>query len=239
MGGKSIEREVSFNSGRTICDHLDTTKYEVVPLFQTEIGDVYVLPWHFLHRGKITDFRDRLDGEAKKLEWDQLKDTVDFVYISVHGRYAEDGSLQGMLEVMGVPYLGAKVFGSAAGMEKGFHKELFKLHDIDVPTGIVVRPVDIENLDVKKIEAQLKKEQVNFPCIVKPVKEGSSMGVSVVEEADQLTNAIRHAAYIDGRVAQDVIVEEKVEGMEFVCVSLQKHHGKDGSDEWLSGLCSH
>ena len=65
MGGKSIEREVSFNSGRTICDHLDTTRYEVVPLFQTHDGTLYLLPWHFLHRGKISDFVQRLSREAQ------------------------------------------------------------------------------------------------------------------------------------------------------------------------------
>ena len=63
MGGKSIEKEVSFNSGRTICDHLDTTRYEIIPLFQTN-AHLYLLPWHFLHRGKTTDFEHRLPTEG-------------------------------------------------------------------------------------------------------------------------------------------------------------------------------
>src|SRR5271155_2979995 len=101
MGGMNIEREVSFNSGRTICDHIDSSKYEVIPLFQTEQGDLYILGWHFLHRGKIADFRKRLDLESKLFRWDELKNIVDFVYVAMHGRYAEDGTLQGMLEVLG------------------------------------------------------------------------------------------------------------------------------------------
>ncbi len=118
LGGKSIEREVSFNSGRTICDHLDITLYEVIPLFQTAIGDLYILPWTFLYRGKIADFEHRLAIEAKKISWDDLPTCIDFMYIAVHGKYAEDGRLQAILELLKIPYLGTKIFGSALGMNK-------------------------------------------------------------------------------------------------------------------------
>ncbi|MFH0898844.1 MAG: ATP-grasp domain-containing protein [bacterium] len=234
MGGKSIEREVSFNSGRTICDHLDTTKYEVIPIFQTAMGKLYMLPWHFLHRGKITDFFDRLEHEAICISWDQFKKYVDFVYIAVHGRYGEDGTLQGMLEVLNIPYLGAKVFGSAAGMNKAFQKQLFAGNGIRVPAGIVVYAYEVGVLTEQQIVQRLKKENVSFPCIVKPVQEGSSLGVQVVHDSAQLLVAIKNAHAIDGSVTQDVIVEEKIEGMEFVCVSLQKFHGKDGGCAWFS-----
>ena len=98
MGGKSIEKEVSFNSGRTICDHLDTALYTVIPLFQISSGELYILPWYFLHRGKVADFQWRLEKEAEKTSWDALKKTIDFIYIAQHGRYAEDGCLQGRSE---------------------------------------------------------------------------------------------------------------------------------------------
>jgi D-alanine-D-alanine ligase len=97
MGGKGIEREVSFNSGRTICDHLDTARYQITPLFQTKNNQLYILPWHFLHRGKTNDFEHRLQHEAQHIIWDELKNSVDFIYIAMHGRYAEDGTLQGFL----------------------------------------------------------------------------------------------------------------------------------------------
>ena len=60
MGGKTIEKEVSLNSGRTVCDHLDTSRYEAIPIFQAFTGELYILPWRFLHRGKISDFEHRL-----------------------------------------------------------------------------------------------------------------------------------------------------------------------------------
>src|SRR5258708_14248126 len=85
MGGRSVEHEVSFNSGRTVCDHLDTTRYAVIPIFQKNNGMLYILPWRFLHRGKTTDFVSRLDAQAEKISWDQLKQHIDFMYIAVHG----------------------------------------------------------------------------------------------------------------------------------------------------------
>lgn len=229
MGGKSIEREVSFNSGRTICDHLDTTIFEAVPLFQTEQGDVYLLPWHFLHRGKIADFRSRLETEATQLSWDDLKKLVDFVYIAVHGRYAEDGTLQGMLEVLGIPYLGARVFASAASMDKAFHKQVLSAAGVKVPRGIVIKKKEVSGVTTQNILDRLKLVQVDFPCIVKPSHEGSSLGVSVVHSEEELLSALTKAYSVDDEKFQDVIVEEKINGMEFVCVLLQ-----DMSGSWLS-----
>ena len=77
MGGKSLEKEVSFNTGRTVCDYIDTTQYSTVPLYQTG-SKIYLLPWHFLHRGKTTDFEHRLATEATYIAWDDLKKHVDF-----------------------------------------------------------------------------------------------------------------------------------------------------------------
>src|SRR5690606_33567268 len=139
----ALEKEISFLSGRTICDHLDTARYDVIPLFQTNT-DLYVLPWYFLHRGKITDFEHRLVDEAEKIVWDDLKKRIDFVYIAQHGRYAEDGILQGLLEVLGIPYLGSGIFASAIRVDKIIQK-LFLTHaGIKTPTGIVVHPYEIE-----------------------------------------------------------------------------------------------
>jgi len=113
MGGKSIESEVSFNSGRTIYDHIDTARFHAIPIFQTRSGCLHILPWHFLHRGKTTDFLHRLEKEAELITWDQLPKCIDFAFITQHGRYAEDGILQGTFEVLGIPYLGSSVLASA------------------------------------------------------------------------------------------------------------------------------
>ncbi|KKQ32836.1 MAG: D-alanine-D-alanine ligase [candidate division TM6 bacterium GW2011_GWF2_37_49] len=236
FGGKSIEREVSLNSGRTICDHLDTDKYTIIPIFQDEDGTLYLFPWHFLHRGKISDFQSRLAKEAKKITCDDLKNIVDFIYLAAHGRFAEDGTIQGMLEVLGIPYLGSKIFGSALGMDKAAQKDVFKSSGIDVAKGAVVKGFDVNNITTEEIINKLKKENVELPCIVKPAHEGSSMGVSKITSADELLPAIIQAAYVDPRRVQDVIVEEKIDGMEFVCVALQKvkRHGNNVEVEWFT-----
>lgn len=236
FGGRSIEREVSLNSGRTICDHLDVNRYDIVPIFQDENGILYILPWYFLHRGKISDFKWRLAQEARKISWDDLKNIIDFVYLAVHGRFGEDGTIQGMLEVLGIPYLGSKIFGSALGMNKILHKKFLKANGIDVAAETVIKKDETHFLKHHIIFERLKASGITLPCIVKPAYEGSSLGVKRVDLEDELLPAILSAANIDTRLVQDVIIEEKIKGMEFVCVSLQKFvkSGDKIKVEWFS-----
>lgn len=230
MGGRSIEHEVSFNSGRTVCDHLDTSLYDVVPLYQTMSGSLYILPWRFLHRGKTTDFAHRLSGEAECIVWDDLKSRVDFVYIAVHGRFAEDGTLQGMLEVLDIPYLGSGIFSGALCMNKVMYRTFLEQHGINVPKGIGLEVSQIRQLKknpehITIILEKLKKHQVSLPYIVKPSQEGSSLGINAVFSNDNLLAALLEAGECDPRRLQDVLIEEKVEGMEFVCIIIQNADG--------------
>jgi D-alanine--D-alanine ligase len=223
MGGKSIEREVSFNSGRTVCDHLDTSHYEIIPIFQTLYNTLYILPLQFLHRGKISDFEHKLVTHAKSIEWDTLPDIIDFVYIATHGNYAEDGTLQGFLEVLGIPYLGSGVLASAFSMNKIMQKNLLKAHGIHVPKGISLTPAQIDTFDLHAITRILENHQVTFPCIVKPYKEGSSLGVHIVFKAEELHQAVVNASRVDPLKRQAVLIEEKIEGMEFSCITITDH----------------
>lgn len=225
MGGRSIEREVSFNSGRTVCDHLDTACYSIIPLFQTQAGTLYILPWKFLHRGKIADFEHRLSSEAQSLSWDALKEMIDFMYIATHGTYAEDGRLQGFLELLGIPYLGSGVFASALGMNKTIQKSFLRHAGIDVPRSITVQPTDIINIiNIEHYRAvlleELKAQQLTFPLIVKPEHEGSSLGVSVVYNLEELPAALLAACSINSAYQQPVLIEERLVGMEFSCITL-------------------
>lgn len=225
LGGKSIEREVSLNSGRTVCDHLDTARYEIIPIFQTEVGDLYILPQRFLHRGKTADFEHRLPNEAEKINWDILATRIDFAFIAMHGRYAEDGLLQGTLEVLGIPYLGSKVLSSALGMNKQMQKEFLRIANIDVPASITIAPHQLNDLQKLPEQEQLTtlkqlcaKAQLNFPLVIKPQNEGSSLGVSIITTWEELFPALTKAAHITQGIIQPVLVEEKIEGMEFACI---------------------
>ncbi len=222
MGGKSIEHEVSFNSGRTICDHLDTQCYDVIPIFQTKQGILFILPGKFLHRGKTTDFCKRLSSEAKAICWDDLKDLVDFVYLAIHGRYAEDGIVQGILEVLRIPYLGSDVLASALSMDKAIQKTFLKQAGIDVPHGIVISASGYFKIinDPLILQKNFQQSGLAFPCIVKPAHEGSSLGVSIVYSENELFDAFKHAATISKNTIQSVIIEEKLKGMEFSCIVI-------------------
>ena len=225
MGGKSIEHEVSFNSGRTVCDHLDSARYTIIPVYQTKKGSLYVLPWHFLHRGKTNDFIHRLDREAKSISWDDLKELVDFMYLAVHGRYAEDGTLQGFLEVLGIPYLGAGVFASALCMDKVVQKNILNNAGIAVPHGIVIYPHQLKTLseNQEELTQMLVRSGLKAPYIVKPSGEGSSIGVYLVTEENELYLAIIAATSINSTHLQPVLVEEKITGMEFSCIIINDY----------------
>ncbi len=228
MGGISVESEVSYNSGRTVCDHIDIDRYEVVPIFQTVSSELYVLPWKFLHRGKTSDFTDRLPGEAERVRWDDLKSLVDFIYIALHGQYGEDGSIQGMLEVLGVPYLGAKVFGSAIGIDKVFQKKVLALNNINVPKDVSFSPEQVKNISLEKILEKLKENGVNFPCLVKPSLEGSSVGIGIAFAPEDLIGLMRKASFESVTREQPILIEELVSGMEFTSISIRsnKHNNK-------------
>lgn len=223
MGGMSIEREVSFNSGRTVCDHLDTFLYDVVPVFQTPENKLYLLPQRFLHRGKISDFDRRLATESTEILWDDLPNYTDFVYIAMHGRYAEDGTLQGMLELLNLPYLGAKVRGSALGMDKILQKKFLRAANIPVARDILLTPLMIKEFQEKpsKLYALLNEQNLTYPLIVKASHEGSSLGVYVVKQQEKLLDACIAAMTIDAEHTQHVLIEEKIEGMEFSCIVIQ------------------
>ena len=220
MGGKSLEKEVSFNSGRTVCDHLDTTHYTPVPLFQTD-ARIYVLPWHFLHRGKTTDFEHRLADEANEIAWDDLKKHVDFIYIAEHGRYAEDGTLQGFFEVLNIPYFGSGILPSALRADKNIHKMILKNAGIAVPRHIIVDPHEIDNFaeHAPTIFQRLAAADITDNYVVKPYNEGSSLGISIVN-AQHLEHALTKACYIEPGKKKRVIIEEKIIGMEFTCIIL-------------------
>jgi D-alanine--D-alanine ligase len=220
MGGLSIEREVSLSSGRTVCDHLDPELYHVIPVFQSLENRLFILPWRFLHRGKISDFEERLTPEAEEITWDSLKNKIDFMFLAQHGRYGEDGTVQGFLEVLGIPYLGSKILGSALGMDKILQKKFLTAHAVAVPRDIVVHPKDflLFEDDPQHLFSSLKAHNISFPLIIKPAKEGSSLGIAVVHQEHDLLPALKKASTITPGLMQSVLIEERIEGMEFTCV---------------------
>lgn len=222
FGGKSAENEVSFNSGRTVCDHLDKEIFTIVPIFQKKDGRLFILPYKFLHRGKISDFQDRLEKEAQEICWDDLKHLIDFAYITMHGRFAEDGTLQGMLELLQIPYLGAKVLASALSRDKALLYDFLAINNFNAPTSIHIQASDLRDLtnSWESINNRLLEKHLTFPLIVKPYKEGSSIGVFVAKNEIELKQYVQASSLCNQVFYQDVLVEEKLNGLEFTCIII-------------------
>lgn len=220
MGGKSIEREVSLNSGRTVCDYIDSARYNVIPIFQTIQGTLYLLPLRFLHRGKISDFEHRLEAESKQIAFEDLKQLVDIIYIAFHGRYGEDGCLQGFLEILGIPYVGSKVMASALGMDKSMQRIMLAANNIAVPKSITLLPHELHLLFSETANTATVLENFDLPVVVKPNNEGSSLGISVVHTLDDVVPSLQRAATCHPGKIQSVIIEEYLNGMEFSCIVI-------------------
>ena len=131
------------------------------------------------------------------------QEQIDVAFIALHGRWGEDGCVQGMLEMMGIPYTGSDVMASALAMHKGKAKELFRLHNLPTPAYYTLTADD--TADLAAVHGDF-----GFPCVVKPIREGSSVGVTIVREAAELAPAIERALCFDS----EILVERFISGME-------------------------
>jgi D-alanine-D-alanine ligase len=134
----------------------------------------------------------------------RLKESrIEIAFIALHGRLGEDGAVQGLLEVMGIPYTGSGVLASALGMNKAFAKKLFRLHNLPTPSSYAVGREHVAF-------AVRMHGDFGFPCVVKPARGGSSIGVSVVQTAGDLAAALEEACQFGG----EALVERFVSGKE-------------------------
>jgi D-alanine-D-alanine ligase len=131
------------------------------------------------------------------------QERIDVAFIALHGRLGEDGCVQGLLETMGIPYTGSDVLASALAMNKVKAKELFRLHNLPTPAYYVLGPGD--EADVVAAHADF-----GFPCVVKPVREGSSVGVAICRDESELVAAAERAFCFDA----EVLVERFITGIE-------------------------
>ncbi len=176
MGGLSKEREISLKSGNAIFEALLLKGYDVVPI---DVGrDVFRI----------------LQEKA-----------VDVAFLALHGRYGEDGSIQGVLEILGIPYTGSSLLASALAMDKYLCKDIARAEGIPTPEGFFFDAFQ-ENLD-----NFLRSIPPHYPFIVKPSREGSTIGIRKVSNSHELQEAILQAARIDSRV----LVEQFIPGREF------------------------
>lgn len=187
-GGSSAEREVSLMTAKKIMASIDTNKYDVYEIEAEADGGC---------------------GWAEEL----INSRPDFVLIALHGGIGEDGSVQGFLECLGVPYGGSGVLASAACMDKYISKTIMKSNSIPVADDIFL-PKDADYRI--KLDAMAG---MGFPLVVKPNKGGSGIGISYADNIEELSRAIEGAAAHGG----DVLVEKFIDGREVTCGVVEKN----------------
>jgi len=170
MGGRSRERDVSLRTGSAILNALEREGADVVGIDSAE----------FL---------------IEKLK----KEKVEVAFIALHGKYGEDGTIQGLLEMIGIPYTGSGVLASALAMNKNLSKKVFQAVGIPTPRFELLESEDLSYTS-----------NIPFPLVVKPSSEGSTFGISIVRKADDLGDAIKLAFSCDSQV----LVEEFIDGTE-------------------------
>ncbi|MFC8683688.1 D-alanine--D-alanine ligase [Brevibacillus porteri] len=179
MGGISSEREVSLKTGQEMINHLDRSRYEAVPIVVAQRADL------------ITQVQQA---------------GIDFALLALHGQYGEDGTVQGALETLGIPYTGSGVLASSLCMNKQLSKILLKEAGIQTPAGLYWKDV----YDPQAVE------QLGYPVIVKPNTGGSSIGVQLVHNEKELLSAVEEARHLD----QGILIEPYLKGTELTCAIL-------------------
>ncbi len=235
FGGKSAEHEVSLQSAKNVVDALDPQRYEVVLIGIDKQGR-----WHMhgeaqkllAQRRLATLESPRPDAaQVVLLQGDKHTEivdcassrslgSVDVVFPVLHGPFGEDGTVQGLLKLADIPFVGASVLGSAVGMDKDAMKRLLTQAGIPNARAIVVRPLERPGLDAAAVVAEL-----GLPLFVKPANLGSSVGISKVKTADALAAAVDLAFEYDRKV----VIEECVAGRELECSVL-------GNEEPIASL---
>ena len=216
LGGMSSEREVSLNSGRNVFDNLDREAYDPRAIFMDGEGRFWVIPWQLISQNTTKDITERLEREARRISYEDLKEEIDFAFISLHGKFGEDGCLQGLLELLGIPYTGPGVLASALGMDKHIQQRILQAAGIAVPESALIRE-EAWRTDRKGVITELLK-RFRLPLFTKPPREGSSIGVTLVRDEESLAGGIEKALIWD----RAVLVEEYLEGTEFSSIILEE-----------------
>ncbi len=235
FGGRSGEYEVSLRSAESIINALDRDKYDVVPIAITRHGKwlasseaTNLLPSAVIESADqhVAIFGDPTERGLARLTQGSdngRRDQIDVIFPVLHGTYGEDGTIQGLLEMADVPYVGCGVLASAAGMDKVVMKRLFREAGLPIVDFTHFLRTQWE-ADPQRIEARVA-EEIGFPCFVKPANLGSSVGISKAADAKSLSETIDMAAKYDRKI----IVEKGVDAREIEVSVL-------GNDEPIASL---
>jgi len=225
FGGRSGEHEVSLASAASVIRGLDPDKYEAVPIGISKEGHWLIgsaaqkmLPEVLKGGQRVMMTADPTDAALVKLDGSGGGQRLDVVFPVLHGTYGEDGTIQGLLDLAGLPFVGAGVLGSAIGMDKDVAKRLLQVAKIPVVPWIAVYRHDWESKP-QEIQAAIE-EKFAYPVFVKPATLGSSVGMTKVHSREELAPALNLAA----EFAMKILVEQCVVAREIEISVLGNHN---------------
>ena len=221
FGGMSTENEVSVMSANSILKNLDKEKYEIFPIYISKKGEWYL--YNNLENIEIHKDMDNMNKIGNIIEYLQ---TLDVLFPVLHGAYGEDGTIQGLFEMIEKPYVGCGVLASTIGMDKVYAKVIFDKANISQAPYIYLEKckdgykyIDKE-FNRKTItldeSVDLVAKKIGFPVFTKPSNSGSSVGVNKAENKEQLKEHIQYA----GKFDKKILVEKGIQGKEVECAVL-------------------
>ncbi len=229
FGGSSREREISFAGGRTVYDNLDKSLFEPVPIFVDSLNNLILLDWQFIYKGTIRDFYpttdfipeskfgfqmyvESLNGLSdadlnkmiaqvgKKISFEELPQLIDFGFLCLHGNNGEDGSVQGFLQWLKIPYSGSGILPSAIGMDKAVQKKLMVAGGFHSPK---FRTITLEDWSEQYGNKEFHDliDELGLPLVIKPANQGSSVGATIFNEYNYLKWRIAiHKAFFSKKI---------------------------------------
>lgn len=226
FGGMSTEHDVSVVSGASILNNLDKEKYDIFPIYIDQDGN-----WH-KYVGDITNL-SKLHVGDKISNIDKIDNPIDYLrkcdvaFPVLHGLYGEDGTIQGLLELLKIKYVGCKVLASSLAMDKAYAKIIFEKAGLKQAKYIYIYKADNEkyefiedNFDIKFMDMDSLTEKVieklSLPVFVKPSNSGSSVGIKKATTKEELKEAIIYAGKYDDKI----VIEEQIVGHEVECAVL-------------------
>ena len=222
FGGMSTENEVSVVSAGSILGNIDRKKFEVFPIYIDKKGKWYI----FIEDGKKRELGAEVENIIEIENIEEYLQKLDVVFPVLHGLYGEDGTIQGLFELLKIPYVGCRVLASSVGMDKVYTKIVFEKAGLNQTPYEYVRKykdtyIYIDKnfnekiLDLKEIAKKIT-ENLRFPMFVKPSNSGSSVGVKKAENEKELIENIEYASKFDNKI----LIEQGIKGREIECAVL-------------------
>ena len=221
FGGESVEHEVSIISAVQAMNKIDQEKYDIVPIYITKDGEWYTgnmlmdvevysdldLIKKYAHNVVLYKKDGAFVLQNKKL-FKKVITEIDVMFPIVHGTNVEDGTLQGYLQTVGIPYVGPNVYSAVVSQDKAYMRDIFKANSISIPMYVWFYDSDYKN-DPDKVISEIEK--IKYPVIVKPATTGSSIGIGVANNKDELIKAIEEAITYDSKFVVEEVIKNLME----------------------------